>query len=476
LTIEKQPSQKTDLNKFKINEVFSAQSKNRWKIANSSVKVRITKLKKVENWILENKQEIRDAIYSDFNKPAVDVDLTEIYTVLSEARHARKHLKKWLRQHPVRRTLALISTRSWVQYEARGTVLIIAPWNYPFSLNIAPLISAIAAGNCAIIKPSELSKHTSKLISRMVSDLFPENEVAVFEGEKDVAKELLKLPFDHIFFTGSTGVGKKIMAAAAKNLSTLTLELGGKSPTIVDKSANIKDAAEKIVWSKFMNSGQTCIAPDYLLVHKSIATRFKEHLKSIIQKFYSDTNYDNYARIIDNNHYNRLANALEESTRNGAKIEVSNNLNINQKLITPTILSNISTDSEIMTEEIFGPLLPLVIYENTEEAVAFINERPKPLALYVFSHDKPTTDIILKKTTSGGVCINDAVIYFSQINLPFGGVNSSGMGRTHGFHGFKTFSNEKAILRQGKFSPLKLVYPPYTNRVQKIVDLMLKYL
>ena len=293
--------------------------------------------------------------------------------------------------------------------------------------------------------------------------------------------ELLKLPFDHIFFTGSTSVGKKVMEAASKNLSSLTLELGGKSPTIIDKSANIKDAAEKIIWSKFMNSGQTCIAPDYLLVHKSISKQFSEHLKNSIQTFYINSNTDSstikdYACIIDKNHYNRLKNVLEETVKSGANIDIGGEFDESGKFISPTILSNISTDSKIMDEEIFGPILPLVEYEDTKEAIAFINKKPKPLALYIFCNDKITVDSILNGTSSGGVCINDAVIYFSQINLPFGGVNASGMGRAHGFHGFKTFSNEKAVLKQGRISPLKLIYPPYTKRVQKIVDLMLKYL
>lgn len=385
-----------------------------------------------------------------------------------------------MRPHPVRRIITLLSTKSWIQYEPRGVVLIIAPWNYPFELNVAPLISAIAAGNCVIIKPSELAKHTSILIVRMITELFPENEVAVFEGEKEVSIELLKHPFDHIFFTGSTAVGKKVMEAAAKNLSTVTLELGGKSPTIVDKSANLKDAAEKIIWSKFMNCGQTCIAPDYLLVHKSVSKQFSIRLKNSIQKFYVNSNTDSstfkdYACIINKNHYNRLKNVLEETVKSGANIDIGGELNENAKFISPTILSNISTDSKIMAEEIFGPILPIVEYEDTKEAIAFINKKPKPLALYIFCNDKITVDTILTNTSSGGVCINDAVIYFSQINLPFGGVNASGMGRAHGFHGFKTFSNEKAVLKQGRFSPLKLIYPPYTKRVQKIVDLMLKY-
>lgn len=465
----------------KIDSVFSIQTYNRWNIARSNVKDRIDKLKKLEIWILNNKQRIRDAVYKDFRKPPTDVDLTEIYTALTEIRHAVKHLKKWIKPHPVKRTLALITTKSWIQYEARGLVLIIAPWNYPFNLIVVPLVSAIAAGNCIVLKPSELAPNTSLLISEMVSELFPENEVAVFEGEKEVAINLLKKPFDHIYFTGSTAIGKKVMEAASKNLSTITLELGGKSPTIIDETANLDDTAQKVVWSKFMNCGQTCLAPDYILVHQSVEEELITATRKAVDKFYSTSSEElessnDYARIIDKNHFDRLNSMLEDTVEKGAVLEVGGKLNKDEKYIPATVLSNVVIDSPIMEEEIFGPILPIMTFDNLQDAINIINEKPKPLALYVFSKDQKTIDRVLSETTSGGACINDTVIHFSQSNLPFGGVNASGMGRTHGFFGFKTFSNEKAVIKHHRFTILKLMYPPYTNRVKKLVKAVLKYL
>jgi aldehyde dehydrogenase (NAD+) len=468
------------INKAEIDSVFAAQVNNRWNISQTSVNARIAKLKILENWIINNKQAIRNALYKDFRKPAVDVDLTEIFTALSEIRHIVKHLKNWAKPHRVKRTLALITTRSWIQYEPRGVVLIIAPWNYPFTLIITPMLSAIAAGNCVILKPSELAKNTSNLISKMIEDLFPENEIAVMNGEKEVAIELLKKPFDHIFFTGSSGVGKKVMEAASKNLSSITLELGGKSPVVVDETANLHDAAQKIIWGKFMNCGQTCLAPDYLLVNESILPELISQLKHFIKKFYGAENSDwqacpDYARIINKRHFQGLSQMLDETVQAGAKIVLGGDFNETEKYIPPTVLINVKPESTIMDVEIFGPILPILTYSMLDQAINIIRSKPKPLSLYIFSKNQQNIDRVLKETSSGGVCINDTVIHFSQINLPFGGVNTSGIGRSHGFHGFKTFSNEKAVVKHNRFSILKLMYPPYTKRVQKLVDIIVKY-
>ncbi|MBU0528933.1 aldehyde dehydrogenase family protein [bacterium] len=477
---ETQNQQDIFFNKTDIDSVFTAQVNNRRNVSQTSTIERIAKLKKIENWIIENKQAIREAIYKDFRKPAVDVDLTEIFTALSEIRHAIKHLKKWVKPKHVKRTMALITTRSWIQYEPRGVVLIIAPWNYPFNLIVTPLLSAIAAGDCVILKPSELAAHTSNLISNMVEELFSENEVAVFEGEKDVAIELLKKPFDHIFFTGNAAVGKKVMQAASKNLSSITLELGGKSPVVIDETAYIADAAQKIVWGKFMNCGQTCLGPDYLLVNESVLPELISKLKYYTKKFYGTENSDwqtcpDYARIIDNNHFQRLARVLNETIQAGAKIEIGGDLNEDEKYISPTVLIDVKPESAIMEEEIFGPILPIMTYTKIDDAINTIRGKPKPLALYIFSKNQRNIDRVLAETSSGGVCINDTVIHFSQSNLPFGGVNDSGTGRTHGFFGFKTFSNEKAVVKHNRFSLLKLMYPPYTKRVRMIVDFVVKY-
>lgn len=477
---EKHNQQAIFLNKADIEAVFTAQVNNRWNIHQTSSIEKVAKLKKLETWIINNKQSIRDAIYKDFKKPATDVDLTEIFTALSEIRHTIKHLGKWTKPHRVKRTMALITTRSWIQYEPCGVVLIIAPWNYPFNLTVTPLVSAIAAGNCVILKPSELAKNTSSLISKMVEDLFPENEIAVLEGDKKVAIELLKKPFDHIFFTGSSVVGKIVLEAASKHLSSVTLELGGKSPAIIDKAANITDTAQKIVWGKFMNCGQSCIAPDYLLVEEAVLPELLTNLKYFIQKFYGTEESDwqtcpDYARIINIHHFQRLAQVLNETVQSGAKVEIGGDINKEEKYISPTILTSVTPESAIMEEEIFGPILPILTYSDINEAINIIRNKPKPLALYIFSKSQHNIDTVLTNTSSGGVCINDVVIQFSQTNLPFGGVNDSGMGRTHGFFGFITFSNEKAVVKHSRFSPLKLMYPPYTKRVRKIVDLIVKY-
>ena len=468
------------LNEADIESIFTAQVNNRWSVSQTSATERIAKLKKLELWIINNKHAIRDAIYKDFRKPATDVDLTEVFTALSELRHAIKHLKKWIKPHRVRRTMALITTQSWIQYEPRGVVLIIAPWNYPFNLIVTPMVSAVAAGNCVILKPSELAKNTSILISKMIGELFPENEITVMEGEKEVAIELLKKPFDHIFFTGSSVVGKKVMEAASKNLSSVTLELGGKSPVIIDETANLSDAAQKIVWSKFMNCGQTCLAPDYLLVDETVLPELINQLKHFTIKLYGVDNSEwqsnsDYARIIDHQHFQRLSQVLNETVQAGAKIELGGDLNEAEKYIPPTILTNITPESAIMEEEIFGPILPILTYANIDDAINLVRSKPKPLALYIFSKNHQNIDRVLTESSSGGVCINDTVVHFSQTNLPFGGVNDSGAGRTHGFFGFKTFSNEKSVVKPYLLSPLKLTYPPYTKRVQKIVDLIIKY-
>jgi len=468
------------INKAEIDSVFAAQVNNRWNVSQTSVTDRIEKLKKLKLWIINNKQAIRDAVANDFGKPIVAVDLTEIFTTLTGIRHTIRNLKKWTKPYRVKRKMALITTRSWIQYEPRGVVLIIAPWNYPFTLTITPLLSAIAAGNCVILKPSELAKNTSNLISNMITELFPENEITVLEGEKEVAIELLKKPFDHIFFTGSTEVGKKVMEAASKNLSSVTLELGGKSPVVIDETADLADAAQKIVWGKFMNCGQTCLAPDYLLVNETILPEVLSKLTHVIKKFYGAESSDwlacpDYARIIDNRHFQRLSQVLNDAVKSGAKIEIGGKLSEAEKYISPTVLIDVKPEFAIMEEEIFGPILPILTYSTLNEALDLIRSKPKPLALYIFSKNQQNIDRVLNGASSGGACINDTVVHFSQINLPFGGVNDSGIGRTNGFFGFKTFSNEKAVAKHNRFSILKLIYPPYTKRVQKLVDIIVKY-
>ncbi len=465
----------------RIDSVFTAQQAHHLEVKSLGVAERRARLKRMLYWLYDHRSEIHAASYADFAKPAPEVYLTEIWTTATEIKHILRHLKRWMKPKPVPRTLALLTARAWVQYEPRGVVLIISPWNYPFTLTLGPLAMALAAGNCAILKPSELTPHSSHLIAKMVTELFPENEVAVFEGDKTVAVELLNKPFDHIYFTGGPETGKKVMAAAARHLSSITLELGGKSPTIVDETADLDDAATKIVWGKYLTCGQTCIAPDYLLVHTSQHDRLVETIKNQIQRFFGKNEIDqktcpDYARIVNQRQFQHLQGLLQEAQKNGAKIETGGSNDADERYLSPTLITNVDPAMSIMQEEIFGPLLPVISYYTLEEALGLINSRPKPLALYIFSKNKRNIETILQCTSAGGTVINDVVLHFLQMNLPFGGVNHSGIGQAHGFYGFKTFSHERAIVKHIRYSPLKLLKPPYTPGVKRLIRLITRYL
>jgi aldehyde dehydrogenase (NAD+) len=463
-----------------IDEIFRLQSINKHCISQSTTGERIAKLKKIIGWILINKEKIREALFNDFKKPSTEVDLQEIYVTLIELRYSVRNLKKWMKPKRARRTRNLPFSKSWIQYESKGIVLIITPWNFPFMLTIAAVGSAIAAGNCIMVKPSELTPHTSALMKKMLKELFPANEVAVIEGEKKVAQLLLEKPFNHIFFTGSSQVGKIIMKAAAENLSSITLELGGKSPVIIDETANLDDAAKKIIWGKFLNASQTCVAPDYIFVHESVFNPFLKLLKCQLSKVYGKTeedrkNSDDYARIIDTLHFNRLKNLLQEAVLRGAKIKAGGDFDEDQRYIAPTLLSNVSSDTKAMHQEIFGPILPLNKYYHLDEVLKIINQNEYPLALYIFSQKKKNIKKILSNIKSGGACINDVVVQFFHSDIPFGGRNFSGIGNTHGFYGFKAFSHERSIVKHNQFSILKLIFPPFTRGKKCLINWMIKY-
>ena len=461
-----------------INKIFEELKKNKIPVNTSSLSERRKKITAIKNWILNNREIIKEAIWNDFKKPYEETALTEVYPLISECNHAIKHLNKWLKKKRVRKTLSLVTTSGYIKYEPKGIVLIISPWNYPFQLAIGPLISAIAAGNCVIIKPSEISSDTSRLIEKMIKNLFPENEVTVITGNADVATKLLELPFDHIFFTGSTSVGKIIMKAASKNLTSVTLELGGKSPIIIDDTANLKMAAEKIVWGKFLNSGQTCIAPDYILVAKKIKKQFVEYLVMFIEKFYGGYDLQNnsdFAHIINEKHYQSLLDKINNSIKYNSKIIYGTTSKNSNNFITPTIILSEQNDSKINQEEIFGPLLPIIEYDSLDEAIAWINSKTPPLSIYIFSSSKKNSEKIAQLTKSGGVVFNDVVLQFTHPNLPFGGVRESGIGRSHGFAGFKEFSIERSYFKAGKVNPIKLFYPPFNKQKRKLIDLLIKY-
>ena len=464
----------------RIDRVFAAQSANRLSVAATDAKARVKKLKAILHWINGNRQKIYDALYADFQKPPPESDLTEIYYVTTEIKHAIQHLQDWMRAKPVSPTLAYLSTRAELRYEPKGQVLIIAPWNFPFNLTIGPLVSAIAAGNCVIVKPSEYTPNTTALIRDMLAELFPENEIAVFQGAAEVSQALLAKPFHHIFFTGSPEVGKIVMKAAAEHLSTVTLELGGKSPVIVDESANVSDAAAKIAWGKWTNNGQTCIAPDYLMVHEKVYDGFLAGLKQNIEKFYGATEEDrrnspDYGRVASTRHHARMKQMLDDSVNMGANVFIGGKMDADARYLAPTVLTDVPPNAPVLQEEIFGPLLPVIKIKNLDEAIDRINAGEKPLAMYVFSRTSKNIGRSLDQTSAGTTCVNDCLIQYLHPNLPFGGVNNSGHGNSHGYFGFKAFSHERAVLRHNALAPMKLMYPPYTNFVKRIIGLVTRY-
>lgn len=458
-------------------QLFEAQKSKSRKIALTNAKERKGKLRRLEQSILKHRDAICEGMWKDFNKPATEVDLTEIYPVLLEIRYALSNLSDWMKDENVGTPLSLFGAKSKIRFEPKGTSLIIAPWNYPFQLLLAPLVSAIAAGCTAILKPSEYTPNTTIALKQIMADSFDADEVSIIEGGVEVSTELLKLKFDHIFFTGSPQVGKIVMSAAAKNLTSVTLELGGKSPTIIDETADLDATVSRIVWAKFINAGQTCIAPDYILIHESQKDAFVKKMATQIEKNYgkkSDHSKD-LASIINQKHFDRLTNMLQGAVEQGAKVVFSGVSNSSEKGIAPTLIEGVSLDSAIMQEEIFGPLLPIITYTKKEEVIDLIQSKEKPLALYVYSKSKRNIDYFLNNTSSGGVGINMSAAHIGNSNLPFGGVNNSGIGKSRGQFGFLEFSNQRGILDQKMKSSLEFLSPPYTNGKQKLISFLMKY-
>jgi aldehyde dehydrogenase (NAD+) len=444
------------------------------------VRNRKSRLTKLRAWIHANRPAIHEAMFADFRKPSTEVDAIEIFHVLNEIKSALANLDEWASAQKVDAPLTMLGTRSFIQYEPRGVCLIISPWNYPFSLAVGPLISALAAGNSIMLKPSELTPHVSSLISRMAREVFENDVVSVAEGGPEVSQHLLKFPFDHIFFTGSPAIGKIVMRAAAENLASVTLELGGKSPTIITPSANINDAAQRTAVAKFVNNGQTCVAPDYVMVHESIADKFTQAVTDQTVKLFTENKEpfdesESYCRIVNEKHFSRLNELLQDALNLGAKLEFGGKVDASSRFIHPMILTHVPANARLMEEEIFGPILPILTYNDLDEAIRTINSKPKALALYIFSRNSGEQKKILQETSAGGVCINDCGIHFLHHNLPFGGVNNSGIGKSHGRYGFLTFSNEKPVLKQKSgLTSVKAFYPPYTSTSRKLMDWFLK--
>jgi aldehyde dehydrogenase (NAD+) len=463
-----------------IEKLFEAQRRHQAAVKRTTADERVAKLKRLRAAIVAREQQIRDAIYKDFKKSPTEVELTEIYPSLVEIKDAVKHLHRWMKPEKVSTPLALLGTKSWIYNEPKGVVLIIGPWNYPFQLVISPLVAAVAAGNCVICKPSELTPHTSALLVELIRDVFPPEEVTVVEGGPAETQRLLALPFDHFFFTGSTRVGKIVAEAAAKHLSSTTLELGGKSPAILDDSADFATAADRLVWGKYVNAGQTCIAPDYVLVSERRQADLVGELKRSIHQMYGATDdaqkaTPDFARIINERNYDRLAKMLDDTVAEGARVEVGGAKDASDRYIAPTVLSGVKPESPVMAEEIFGPILPILTFKNLDEVPAFVTARDKPLALYMFGKDQDAVASVVDRTTAGGTSINTTVIHFANTNLPFGGVGPSGLGSYHGKFGFTAFSHQRSVLKQGRPDMLKDGYPPYTEKTTKLINMLKKW-
>ncbi|MFT4534683.1 MAG: aldehyde dehydrogenase (NAD+) [Saprospiraceae bacterium] len=461
----------------RINEIFAVQKKHQFAVGNTTAKQRIAKLKKFHKAVLKYRPEIKEALYKDFRKHPSEVDLTEIYPITSEIKHTKSHLREWMDNQSVKTPLALMGSSSYIHHEPKGVVLIIAPWNFPVNLTFAPLVSAIAAGNTVMIKPSEMTPNTSEVMQKIIDEIFDTNEVALVQGGVETSKALLALPFNHIFFTGSPQIGKIVMGAAAKHLTSVTLELGGKSPTIIDETADVEVAAKRTAWGKFMNNGQICIAPDYLFVHESKKEAFLSAVKKNLKMFYTEdaAKEGSYSRMVNKKHFDRVAGLVEDAVERGAKIELGGNTKWEENYIAPTIMTNVPMDSKLMTEEIFGPILPIHSYTDLDEVINIINGREKPLALYIYSKSRKNTTHIMNNTRAGGSCINHNAVHFFNTNLPFGGSNNSGIGKGGGYFGFQAFSNARGVLKQNFPNALELLVPPYNDFKQKLIDLTIKW-
>ncbi|MED0965087.1 aldehyde dehydrogenase [Bacillus paramycoides] len=453
-----------------ISSIVNKQKEYFYKGHTRSVEIRKSNLQKLYDGIQRFEDEIFQALKIDLNKSIHESFTTEIGYVLKEISFQMQHISSWSKPKRVRTALTHFGSKGKIVPEPYGVTLIIAPWNYPFQLAIAPLVGALAAGNTVILKPSELTPNVSKVLVKMLEELFTEELVAVVEGGVEESTALLKEPFDYIFFTGSVGVGKVVMEAAAKNLTPLTLELGGKSPCIVHKDAKLDVTARRIVWGKFLNAGQTCVAPDYMYVHSSVKEQLIKALRHEIAEQYGKDalQNDSYVRIVSERHFERLCTFLQDGNP-----VIGGNYKKETLHIEPTVLTNVTWQDSVMEDEIFGPILPILEYDKIEDVIETIQQHPKPLALYVFSEDKGVQEKVTRNISYGGGCINDVVYHLATPYLPFGGVGSSGLGGYHGKESFRTFSHYKSILSQSTAFDMKIRYSS-TKSALKFIRKLLK--
>lgn len=437
--------------------------------ATRSLEVRLRQLRLLKEALGKYEAGILEALHRDLKKPSTEAYAGEIAPVLSEIDFVMKNLSAWMKSRRTDTpfwTISHFAGSSFTLFEPRGVVLIIGPWNYPFNLVLMPLVGAIAAGNCAVIKPSELTPHSSALLAEILKSIYASDFVDVVEGGADAAEKLLQDPFDLIFFTGSGHIGQKVMAAAAQNLTPVVLELGGKSPCLVDRDVELDVAVRRIAWGKFFNAGQTCVAPDYVLVPKEKKSLFLDKITQTIEKFYGSNpqQSSDYARIVNDKHFQRLQNQLNEG-----RLVTGGRFDAADLYISPTIVTDLPDTSRLLNEEIFGPILPVIEYENLDEAFQYISKRSKPLAFYIFSNNKAVQEKAFMRISAGGVCINDVIVHLTNSSLPFGGVGSSGMGRYHGKAGFEAFSHEKSIESKPAGWDIPFRYPPYRLKLTKLV-------
>ncbi|MDB1123529.1 coniferyl aldehyde dehydrogenase [Vibrio algarum] len=480
------PTQHLDDGLQPLFDIFAQQKQQYSHYPSPTYQVRVSQLKALKTAVLHYKEDLVSAMSADFGyRSEHDSLIGDILPVVSHINYTLKKLKKWMKPSKRHAGLLLAPASVRVEYQPKGVVGIIAPWNFPIMLSLSPLVTSIAAGNRTMIKVSEFTPETNKVLTSLVNSIFSEQEVAIIEGEAETARAFTTLPFDHILFTGSTPVGKHVMRAAADNLTPVTLELGGKSPVIIGEDMPIETAVERLIYGKCLNAGQICVSPDYTLCPKNKVDEFIAAYRAKFQQLYPDfENNKDYSQIINTRQAERIESVLEDALAKGAIIHSANTHEItktplngqNPKLLDtgskkwPTqIISNVNSDMRVMQEEIFGPLFPIVPYESLSEAINFVKSNPRPLALYLMSYNKSVQRQVLEQTHSGGVCINETVFHVAAEDAPFGGIGPSGIGHYHGIEGFKTLSHAKTVLQRGTFNSGKLIHPPYGGLVQKLI-------
>nr|WP_297342199.1 aldehyde dehydrogenase family protein [uncultured Fibrobacter sp.] len=459
-----------------MNNLFELQGKNRWAIARTSVRKRIEKLQRLRKAIVKRQQEFYDAVWKDFHKPQTEAWLTEVFPVLQEIDHTVNHLPDWMEDKDGSWSFLFPLNRSRSHFEPKGRVLIMAPWNYPFLLFVSPIVAAIAAGNVVIAKPSHKTPYVAAFLESLFAEVFPQNEVAVVLGAgTELGDKLLAHPFDHVFFTGSPKVGAHVAECAARMHAGVTLELGGKSPVIILDEVKIKDAAKKIAWGKCLNAGQTCIAPDFVLCPSKLVQPLADAIADNIKKMYGDTEDSrrlskNFVHIVESRTVERHQVLIKDACTKGATAVIGAQFtpeDIENRYTPATVLTGVTPDMKIMESEIFGPILPIVAYDSLDEAITFVQNRPKPLAIYIFGKSEAKINEVIARTTSGSTCVNHCILQIENLTVPFGGVGMSGTGNYHGFYGFKTFSHERNIMEQGAFDAVNYLYPPYHQKGDK---------